>query len=186
MASINKNSLKKALITLFGTEITQFDYTIARLRGGTLGDLFRISGVANIETSPLHFDIVLKRQKKWDRFGDLESWRREYDIYASNFIEDLVPLFKLPKCLLLVEKKNLIEIWMEYIEGQSGSDQVHLDELVLAAKRLGNMQSRFSLYGTRNRAYLRNNSALLNSFHLWSRRVSPFLFNPIPGFPEAI
>ena len=31
------------------------------------------------------YKIVYKRQKSWERYGDENSWRREYDLYEGNF-----------------------------------------------------------------------------------------------------
>lgn len=80
---INKNSLTKALNKMFGVKIIYADYNSVteKLQGGTVGDIRLITGIAvTSDGEKLPYKIVLKIQKKWERYGDSDSWRREYDL----------------------------------------------------------------------------------------------------------
>ena len=73
--------LMRVLSKMLGTSIIHTDYKIKQLQGGTLGDVRLFTGVAEtFDGRKLPYNVVLKVQKKWERPGDVNSWRREYDI----------------------------------------------------------------------------------------------------------
>jgi len=90
----------------------------------------------------LPYKIVFKTQKKWERPGDLNSWRREYDFYSSGMDTVLPENFRSPKCYHAEINGDEIEIWMEYIEGVSGSE-LTIEMLEQAALEIGRFQGKF-------------------------------------------
>lgn len=84
---LNKECEKqpKALTTviskILGKPITGAEYQTQQLHGGTLGDVQLVKGMAEIAGGEkLPYKVVWKKQKKWERPGDPNSWRREYDL----------------------------------------------------------------------------------------------------------
>ena len=146
---INERALVQALCNMLNTEIKQADFQTTQLHGGTLGDVQLVTG--NCETADgrtMPYKIVSKTQKKWKRHGDPGSWRREYDLYKSDFGALFSDSFRWAKCYLaqINEEENETEIWMEYIEGVSGLDLTG-DMYERAAEELGRFQGR--LYAER-------------------------------------
>lgn len=79
------------------------------LQGGTVGNVHLVSGTAETaEGEKLPYRIVLKIQKKWERYGDPGSWRREYDLYSSDLgatfsgNSPLADMLSLPSSMLKV------------------------------------------------------------------------------------
>ena len=68
--------------------------------------------------------VVVKTQKKWERVGDLNSWRREYDLYTSDFEKIFTENFRWPKCYYAEINNDETEtkLWLEYIEGDTNED----------------------------------------------------------------
>ncbi|WP_044505073.1 aminoglycoside phosphotransferase family protein, partial [Megasphaera massiliensis] len=122
-------------------------------------------------------------QRKWERHGDPNCWRREHDLYDANVI--IPNQIKLPCCLLLEEEADLTRIWMEYVEGVTGK---HLDaeDLVLTAERLGSFQADYHLRGRRDLSLLRGYPAVGSSFDLWWNNVKEPLRDTIEGFPDEL
>ncbi|WP_213586165.1 aminoglycoside phosphotransferase family protein [Paenibacillus sp. J2TS4] len=113
--------LALVLSKMFGKNIARADYQPKELQGGTLGDVRLVTGTA--ETSDgenLPYKVVWKTQKKWERYGDPDSWRREYDLYASDFKEVFFDSFRCPECYHAEMNGDEIQLWMEYIDGVSG------------------------------------------------------------------
>jgi hypothetical protein len=109
--------LKKAL----GQEIMEVSFETEQLKGGTVGEVMLIYGMARtIEKKELPYKVVYKRQKKWERYGDPNSWRREYDLYVENLDTVFSDSFRWPKCYYAELSEDETQIWMEYIEGVSG------------------------------------------------------------------
>lgn len=63
----------------------------------------------------------MKKQVKWKRYGDVNSWRREYDLYQSGLHEEFLNDFSWPACYFAELKGDSFEIWMDYIEGSTGT-----------------------------------------------------------------
>jgi hypothetical protein len=60
---------------------------------------------------------------------------------------------------------------MGYIEGKTGNDLIHAQELALAAEKLGELQAVFHKSGQRDLPYLRSYPAVRSSFDLWWGRT---------------
>ncbi|QNO13493.1 aminoglycoside phosphotransferase family protein [Alkalicella caledoniensis] len=125
-----------------GKKIIHTDYKIQKLHGGDVGDVQLITGIAettNGEKFP--YKLVLKIQKKWERYGDVSSWRREYDLYASDFSTVFSDLLSWPKCYHAEINGDVTQIWMEFIEGLSGND-LTIEMLEHTARELGRFQGK--------------------------------------------
>ncbi|MCJ7842437.1 aminoglycoside phosphotransferase family protein [Lederbergia sp. NSJ-179] len=141
---VNPEVLELALSKMFNKTIIRADYRLKELQGGTIGDVRLVTGMA--ETSDgehLPYKMVWKTQKKFERYGDPNSWRREYDFYRSNFGALLSESFRWPECYHaeMNEEKNETQIWMEYIDGISGLDLTG-DMYERAAAELGRFQGK--------------------------------------------
>jgi hypothetical protein len=112
---------------MLNAEITGTVYQSRRLQGGTVGDVELITGAAETaDGGKLPFKIVLKTQKKWERYGDPGSWRREYDFYMSDFgsVFSGTPGLRWAECYRaeMNADENEYRLWLEYIAGASGTD----------------------------------------------------------------
>jgi hypothetical protein len=117
------NDLITALSRKFGKRIMIAEHQEKSLQGGTLGDVRLVSGIAETDGGEkLRFEVVHKKQKKWERFGDPLSWRREYDLYHAGFDEFLRGDLHIPACYhaKMNGDGTEIELWMEYLDGVSG------------------------------------------------------------------
>ncbi len=146
MTEINQASLLKALSKKLNTSVQSADYTIETLNGGTLGDVAKVIGEAKtadgkIPYGNVPFTVVVKVQKKWERPGDPDSWRREYDLNQTDFGGLLNDALRWPECYLSELNGDKIELWMEYIDGESG-ENLNLEALKLAAAEWGRFQGR--------------------------------------------
>lgn len=186
MTDINKESLLAALGNMFADKIMDVHYSTEILEGGTVGDVVKLSGEAKTDIAVLPFSIVVKSQRKWDRHGDPDCWRREYDIYKQGLVDELPKTIRLPQYYLLEEDEGCNRIWMEFIEGKTGNKQLHANELALAAYRLGELQAEFHQTGERNLTYLRSYPAVRSSFDLWWSRMKKPLSTKIEGFPDEL
>lgn len=113
--------LALALGKMLDKTIIRADYQLKELQGGTVGDVWLVTGM--VETSDgenLPYKMVWKTQKKFERYGDPESWRREYDLYASDFQKLFFDSFRCPECYHAEINGDEIQLWMEYIDGVSG------------------------------------------------------------------
>lgn len=139
---INSEILIKVLGKALGQRITEARFDTEQLHGGTLGKVMLVSGMARTsEGKELPYKVVYKKQTKWERYGDPNSWRREYDLYAENLDGFFSDSFRWPKCYHAELSEDEINLWMEYIEGVSG---LNLTGAMLekAAGELGRFQGR--------------------------------------------
>lgn len=144
MSEIKTETLTQAVSNMLGTEITCADYQTKPLHGGTVGEVQLITGNATTtDGKTLPYNIVLKTQKKFERYGDPDSWRREHDFYQSNFGELFTESFRWPACYHteMNEEENETQIWMEYIDGISNLDLTG-DMYERAAEELGRFQGK--------------------------------------------
>jgi len=142
--SINHETLTRALNKMLGAKIIGADYQTRQLHGGTLGDVRLVTGMARTaDHKELPYSVVLKTQKKWERYGDPHSWRREYDLYTSELGATFSGSFRWPDCYLaeINEEENETQLWMEYIDGVSGR-VLTVEMLEQAALELGRWQGR--------------------------------------------
>ena len=139
---INQEKLKEALSVKLGAKIIRADCQTFQLHGGTLGDVRLVKGTAEtVNGDKLQYSLVLKKQKKWERYGDPGSWRREYDLYASDFDKLFTGSLRWPECYLAEINGDEWQIWMEYVDGVSGLD-LSCDMYVQAAEELGRFQGK--------------------------------------------
>ena len=132
------------MFKVFAKTVVHVDYQTDRLHGGTLGDVQLITGIAEFDDGNKHpYKIVLKTQKKWERYDDPDSWRREYDLYLSDLGGTFTDTFHLPACYHaeMNTGENEIKLWMEYIDGVSGLNLTG-EMYKLAAEELGRFQGR--------------------------------------------
>ena len=112
-------------------------YTVSSFKTGTVGDVTLISGT--VAGKPAQ--RVVKKQKKWERPGDRDSWRREYDLYSADlgwvFSED----FRWPICYDAGIENDETTLWLEYIEGVTGDD-LTVDMFEAIAFALGRFQGK--------------------------------------------
>jgi len=142
--TINDKSLQHALSQLFQTTIIDADCQSTPLQGGTVGNVQLLTGhavTADGEKRP--YRIVRKTQKKWERYGDPQSWRREYDLYATDLGSTFASSFRWPQCYHaeMNAEEDAFELWMEYVDGVTGLDLAG-DMYEQAALELGRYQGR--------------------------------------------
>lgn len=122
MEFINLETLQQVVSKMLNKPVVELTYETKMLHGGTVGQVYLVQGQAtSLEGVSLPYQLVLKVQKKWERFGDTESWRREYDLYASDLASTFTPSFRWPTCYHTEMLEDVNYIYMEAIEGVSGS-----------------------------------------------------------------
>ena len=109
------NTIKCVLSKYFKKDVVNVNYEIKELHGGTVGNLYLIAGIAKTSDGESQFRVVYRISKKWERFGDVSSWRREYDLYASNLGSIFSSTLKWPECYHFELNNDDIQLWMEYI-----------------------------------------------------------------------
>jgi hypothetical protein len=140
--SIDREKLKIVLGKMFAADIASATCETRRLHGGTLGDVRLAEGAAlTAGGEELPYKAVWKTQKKWERYGDPGSWRREYDLYMSDLGGAFSDALRWPECYHAELADSETQIWMEHIDGVSGLD-LSSDMYELAAKELGRFQGR--------------------------------------------
>jgi len=132
----------KALTTMLNKTILSFESQETPLDGGTIGNIRLISGKAITDTGEtIPFKLVYKSHEKFERPGDPDSWRREYDLYISDLDKSFSNYFRWPKCYHTEISEKKFEIWMEYIDSPSGFN-LNIDMLEKAALEIGRWQGR--------------------------------------------
>ncbi|MET3941634.1 hypothetical protein ABIC22_004446 [Paenibacillus sp. PvP094] len=142
--NIKSETLNAVLRRRFKREIISADYKTMPLHGGTVGNVNMVTGVAETsEGEKLSFRIVLKIQKQWNRYNDPGSWRREYDLYASDLGETFSNALRWPTCYYaeMNTEEDEFHLWLEYIDGVSGLDLTG-DMYEQAALELGRFQGK--------------------------------------------
>jgi len=126
MNNNNEKFVKPEILTLvlnkmLDKTIIHADYQLKELQGGTIGIVQLVTGMAETsEGEHVPYKIVWKTQKKFERYGDPDSWRREYDLYTSDFKKIFFDSFRWPECYHAEINGDEIQLWMEYIDGVSG------------------------------------------------------------------
>ncbi|WP_336773220.1 aminoglycoside phosphotransferase family protein [Paenibacillus sp. MMO-58] len=142
--NIKLEKLIYALNQRFKKEIIAADYQAMPLQGGTVGNVYLVLGTAETaEGEILPYRIVLKIQKKWERYGDPGSWRREYDLYSSDLGTIFSEALRWPTCYhaeFNVEV-NEYQMWLEFIDGVTGLDLTS-EMYEKAAGELGRFQGK--------------------------------------------
>ncbi|MWV42547.1 phosphotransferase [Paenibacillus sp. HJL G12] len=142
--NINPQTLLHALKKQFKKGIISADCQTKPLQGGTVGNVYLVTGIAETaDGEKLPYRIVLKIQKKWERFNDPDSWRREYDLYVSDLGATFSDALRWPECYHA--EMNTVEdefqLWLEYIDGVTGLDLTG-DMYEQAALELGRYQGK--------------------------------------------
>lgn len=144
MDNIKQETLILVLDKMLCTNTIRANYQTEQLQGGTLGDVQLVTGIAETADSrEIPFNVVLKLQKKWQRYGDPNSWRREYDLYVSYLGKSLNDSIRWPECYHVEMNGDEIQLWIEYIDGISGGN-LTIEMLEQAALELGRFQGRHS------------------------------------------
>jgi len=144
---IKYETLIYALSRQFKKDIVYADYQTTQLQGGTVGNVYLITGNAEtVDDEKLPYRIVLKIQKEWERYGDPGSWRREYDLYASDLGATFSDAFRWPTCYHseINAEENEFHLWLEYIDGVTGLDLTG-DMYEQAVLELGRYQGKLYL-----------------------------------------
>jgi Ser/Thr protein kinase RdoA (MazF antagonist) len=142
--NINLEALILALSKKFDTRILRADWQAESLHGGIIANVNIITGIARTaDGDVLPYSVVLKIQKKWERQGDPNSWRREYDFYKSDFGTLFTDSLRWPYCYhaAINREETETQLWLEYIDGISGND-LTVDMLEKAAEEIGRFHGR--------------------------------------------
>lgn len=142
--NIKLESLLYTLSQYYKQEVISADYQTMPLHGGTLGHVNKVTGTAQLVNGErLPYRIVLKMQKKWERYDDPLSWRREYDLYKSGLGETFTAGLRWPTCYYAEMSTQVDEwqLWLEYIDGVTGLDLTG-DMYEQAALELGRFQGK--------------------------------------------
>lgn len=141
---VNEDTLKNILNKILGISVVHADYQTKQLQGGTVGDVQLITGTAkSADGTAQPYNVVLKIQKKWERHADPGSWRREYDLYKSDLGIAFSSTLRWPECyhLEMNDKEDEFQLWLEYIDGVTGSD-LTVDMLEKVAEVWGRFQGK--------------------------------------------
>lgn len=141
---IELEKLNNVLKQRFQTNIISVDYQTTPLHGGTVGNVHLVTGIAEaVDGEKLPYRIVLKIQKKWERYGDPGSWRREFDLYSSDLGATFSQALRWPICYHAEfnADENEYHLWLEYIDGVTGLDLTG-DMYEKAALELGRFQGK--------------------------------------------
>jgi len=142
--NINLQTLIYALSRKFKKDIISADCQTMPLKGGTVGNVHLVTGIAETAGGKkMPYRIVLKIQKKWERYGDPGSWRREYDLYESDLGATFSDALRWPACYHaeMNTEEDEFQLWLEYIDGVTGLD-LTVDMYEQAALELGRFQGK--------------------------------------------
>lgn len=142
--TLSFDTLAQVLLKKYDKKMLFSDCQTIQLHGGTLGDVKLITGTAKAaDGTEEPFSLVWKKQKKWERLGDPQSWRREYDLYSCGFSKAFSESFRIPECYHAEINADEMQLWLEFIDGLSGTDLTN-EMLEQAAQELGTFQGRIS------------------------------------------
>lgn len=138
----NVQTLFRVLSSMFHTKVKDAAYELKPLHGGTVGAVYLVAGSAElINGESIPYNVVLKKQKKWNRIFDPDSWRREYDLHNTGLKNEFTENISWPKCYHTELKNNETELWMDYNEGVTGFE-MNVSMYINAAKELGRFQGK--------------------------------------------
>jgi hypothetical protein len=137
-------AVTRAVQHMLGKPVASVAFSATPLHGGTVADVQLISGSARTASGTRQdFRLVWKTQRRWERPGDPDSWRREYDLYHSDFASFFSGDFRWPHCHLAELAGDETTVALEYISGPSGVS-LSGDMLAQAARELGRFQGRMA------------------------------------------
>lgn len=178
-SQIDYETLNRVLSKMFGKKIIRTGFQTKELQGGTLGDVRLVSGEAETAGGEkIPYKVVQKKQKKWQRPGDPDSWRREYDLSMSLPDSVFTDALRRPECYhaALNTGENGTELWLEYIEGLSGGF-LTVGMLEQAALELGRFQGRSKdSECIRNIKYLGDSGFMEREFAQWHTQTYTYNF----------
>lgn len=158
----NIDTLKKVLSNTHKLPILDVAFDVRELQGGTVASVYLVEGTFVTPNKKQYtFKVVLKKQKKWERYRDSLSWRREFDLYSSNMTKFFTDSFRWPNCYHaeMNPEENQSELWLEYIDGIT-SVNLNKEMLEKAAYELGQFQGRVYSAGNALSLKLSNLSAV--------------------------
>ncbi|XMB67144.1 aminoglycoside phosphotransferase family protein [Mycoplasmatota bacterium zrk1] len=159
------NEMIKPIIgKMYKEEVEILSFNVNENKDGTLGEIYLISGECKSAVKVLNYDIVLKIQGKWSRFGDPESWLREKNIYESELmfvIKDIIP-----KAFLIEEKDDKIWIWMEKAKG-SHDRNLSVDDYGRISSEIGRLQGKF-IDNLPTYSWLSDKYWIIKNINIWS------------------
>ena len=139
---INAETLTNVLGKMLGAAIAHADYQTKDLEGGTIGDVLLVTGTAYAtDGRELPYSVVYKKTAKFERHNDPGSWRREYDLYASELGAVFSDSLRWPMCYHSEISDNENQLWMEYIDGVTGLNMTP-PMYERAAEELGRLQGK--------------------------------------------
>lgn len=140
-----KPIVKKVLNIEQREDIHINSWEMKEFKVGTVGEVYIVEGDCfysdNESKKKINWDVVLKIQKKWDRIGDPESWKREFLMYHNNIFEKLPNNLSAPKCYEMKIENNEVWLWLENIKGTSNKD-ISIDDYEIIAKNIGQYQGK--------------------------------------------
>ena len=139
---INPETLKKALSKMFDVKITRADCQAEQLHGGAFGDIRLVTGTAySGGNEALPYRIVCKTQRKRRPPENPDSWVNEYRFYTSDFHKLFEKNVRMPKCYHAEISDEMYALWLEYIDGVTGTD-LTISNLEYIAENYGCIQAR--------------------------------------------
>jgi hypothetical protein len=107
------------------------------------GGIYRFSGTARLANRTKEFSVILKTKVA----GSLDAapdgpyyWKRDYHIYESGLVADLVCRLTIPRCFGAAERsQDEVWIWLEDVADEIGREWP-LHRYGLAARHLGQFQ----------------------------------------------
>ncbi|MCL2362311.1 MAG: aminoglycoside phosphotransferase family protein [Defluviitaleaceae bacterium] len=136
--NICEKTLAHVVSKMLDTSISKTEYQLSQLHGGTIGNVWLITGTAD---SSIPFKVVFKITKKWKRYADHDSWRREYDLYESELGNYFTDSLRWPVCYHREITDDENRLWLEHIDGVSGLELTK-DMYEAAAYELGRFQGK--------------------------------------------
>ncbi|QVK20831.1 aminoglycoside phosphotransferase family protein [Mycoplasmatota bacterium] len=156
--------IKPVIGKMYKEEVEILSFNINENKDGTLGEIYLISGECKTSAEKLNYDIALKIQKKWSRFGDPESWLREKNIYESELVQEIGEL--LPKAILIEEKDDKIWIWMEKAEGNHDRN-LSVRDYGRIASEIGRLHGKF-IDNLPTYSWLSDKYWIVKTINIWS------------------
>ena len=142
MKTISLETIIHVLSKMLNQAIIHAEYETKDLQGGTVGNVLLLTGMAETHYGEkLSFQLVHKTTKKWSRYADPDSWRREYDLYQSDLDKLFLPTMRWPACYHAEITDDAHILWLEYMDGVSGLD-LTADMYARAAEELGRLQGK--------------------------------------------
>jgi len=120
---MEQETFLRVLTKMLGTDIIRASVETTHLRGGMSDNVKLVSGKAEtVECKSVPYKIIFKMQKKRRPPADPDFWVNEYNFYASDFHKLFDEKVRMPKCYHSEISNDMYTLWLEYIDGVSGTD----------------------------------------------------------------